>query len=444
MDRKDIITMSREEIRRVGVIEQIREGRITQAHGGKVLGLSDRQIRRIVQRVKAEGESGGLHRLRGQPSNHRTNPKKKTRILVLYDENYSGFGPPLAAEKLWERNHLRVHPETLRQWLQKEGRSYPQRKGKRHRSWRERKACLGELVQMDGSHHDWLEGRGPQMVLLGYIDDATGRVYGRFYDHEGTLPAVDSFRRYSEKYGLPQGLYVDRHTTYKSPKKLSLEEELAGKEESQSQFERALEELGVSLRYASSPQAKGRIERCFKTLQDRLVKEMRLAGIVSLEEANRFLEGYLPQYNQRFCRVAANPTDVHRPVPRDGVLSAILCIKEYRTVRKDGTLQYKTHQYQLHSAERPRRIEVQEWWDGSIHLADRQKNVAFQEIFPSPKIRLPRKEAPKRIRIKTLPAKNHPWRHDPVGKAKNKIFCEGKILSRGTPFKKRCSPATPF
>ena len=444
MERKDIITMSREEIRRVGVLQQIREGRITQAHGGKILDLSDRQIRRILQRVNAEGERGVIHRLRGQPSNHRTNPKRKARILVLYGEDYSGFGPTLAAEKLWERDHLRVHPETLRQWLQKEGMAYPQRKGKSHRSWRKPKQCLGELLQMDGSHHAWLEGRGPWMVLMGYIDDATGRVYGRFYDHEGTVPALDSFQRYSQKYGLPQGLYLDRHTTYKSPKKLSLEEELAGKEESQSQFERAMGELGVPLRYATSPQAKGRIERLFKTLQDRLVKEMRLVGICSLEEANRFLEGYLPRYNQRFCRVAANPADLHRPVPQDQALSAILCIKESRTVRNDGTLQYKNHHYQIRSAERPYRIEVQEWLDRSIHLVDRQKEVAFQEIFPVPTTPPMRGNTPRRIRTKTTPAKDHPWRHDPIGKAKNKIFLGRKGLSRETPFSKRFSPATPF
>jgi transposase len=435
MDRKDIITMSREEIRRVGILQQVMERKITQEHAGKILGISARQIRRIQKRVKEKGEKGVIHGLRGHPSNRKTVPEIKDKILRIFKKYYLGFGPTLAAEKFLERNHLTIHPETLRGWLKEENLMYPKRKGKKHRRWRKRKECLGEMVQMDGSIHAWLEDRGDRLVLMAYIDDATGEVYARFYDHEGTYPGMDSFERYLQIYGLPQSLYLDRHTTYKSPNSLSLEEELAGKEHSQSQFQRAMEELGVKMIYASSPQAKGRIERLFKTLQDRLVKEMRLEQIDTMEKANWFLERYLPYYNQHFRRTAANPTDLHRSPPSQRERQKILCSKDSRTLRQDGTLRYQNHWYQVESSLRPKTVEIQEWLDGSLHLVYQGKELPYQEISPSLRVKQSLEVPLLRVHIRPKVPRDHPWRIDKANK-KNRAASgtgQGTTFDKGFP-----------
>ncbi len=233
----------------------------------------------------------------------------------------------LASEKLEEIDNIKISDETLRIWLLEAGYWKKSRKSRQHRSWRERKEHFGEMILMDGSHHHWLEERGEKLVLMGYIDDATSKVYGQFYDYEGTLPALDSLKKYINKYGIPMQIYLDRHTTYRSPKKLTIKEELKGLR-SQSQFERACEELGIELIHADSPQAKGRIERLFGVLQDRLIKEMRLARVSSKEQANKFLDSYLPKYINKFGVRAAKKGDFHIPVPNHINLDEILCIKK--------------------------------------------------------------------------------------------------------------------
>lgn len=288
------------ELKRLKVVQEAIDGHITQNEAALMLGLSERQVRRVVRAVREEGDRGVIHKSRGLPSNRRMPDHVKEKALLLYQGKYPDFGPTLASEKLLEADGLRVSDETLRIWLIENGLWKKKRKRSVHRQWRPRKECFGEMVQMDGSHHDWLEGRGPQLVLMGYIDDATNTTFARFHEYEGTLPAMDSFKRYVRKYGLPLSVYLDRHTTYKSPRKLTPEEELEGIAEPMSEFERALKELGVEVIHAHSPQAKGRIERLFGVLQDRLIKEMRLRGVKTKDEANEFLEEYLPGYNQRF------------------------------------------------------------------------------------------------------------------------------------------------
>jgi transposase len=251
----DIIMLSKKELRRVPVIHQVKEGKIRQVEAGRILDLSDRQIRRIVGRVCKEGEKGIAHRSRGKVSNRGFMEEVKEKVLGLYKERYMGFGPTLASEKLSEVEGIRISDETLRIWLKGSGIPYRGRKKRPHRQWRERKGHFGEMVQMDGSHHYWLEGRGPKGVLMGYIDDATGEVFAKFYDYEGTIPAMDSFHRYIKLYGIPQSVYLDKHTTYKSNAKPSIEDDLNGRKP-MSQFERALDELGVKVIHAHSPQAK--------------------------------------------------------------------------------------------------------------------------------------------------------------------------------------------
>lgn len=303
MVREDRVTMSAKELRRVHVIRQVVDKQLTQVHAGALLGLTSRQVRRLVRRVEQEGAQGLVHRGRGKPSNRRIPAKVKATGLKLYETRYGDFGPTLAAEKLAERHGMTISDETLRGWLLENGVEHFRRRKRPHRAWRERRAHVGELIQLDGSHHDWFEGRGPRCVLMAYIDDASSRVFARFYDYEGTIPAMDSFQCYIRQHGVPLAVYADKHTTYRSPAEPTLEEQLVGTAP-QSQFGRALVELGVELIAAHSPQAKGRVERLFKTFQDRVSKELRLAEVSTLDAANAFLKRYLPIYNRRWaCQV---------------------------------------------------------------------------------------------------------------------------------------------
>jgi transposase len=308
MAGKDMIVMSIGEVRRLKVVQLVIDKRTTEKAAALMLGISDRQVRRLVKAVRERGDRGVIHGLRGRSSNRRFPESLREKVLMFYRERYPDFGPTLATEKLFEREDIKISDETLRKWLLDAGYWEKRRKRSGFRQWRPRRECFGQMVQMDGSHHDWLEGRGPKLVLMGYIDDATNTTYGGFYDYEGTLPAMDSFKGYVERYGLPISVYLDRHTTYKSSKKLTEWDEVQGVD-ALSQFERALKELGVDVIHALSPQAKGRIERLFGVLQDRLVKEMRLQGVKSKEEANVFLETYLPRYNERFGVPPADKAD---------------------------------------------------------------------------------------------------------------------------------------
>jgi transposase InsO family protein len=414
--REDIIMASQEELKRLHVIRKVQEKMIKQVEAGELLGLSSRQVRRIVKRVKAEGARGVIHRSRGRSSNRAFADWVKGRVLELYREKYEGFGPTLAAEKLLERDGMELSEETLRGWLMESGDWKKSRKRRGHRQWRERKGHCGEMVQMDGSHHDWLEGRGSECVLMGYIDDATGRGFGRFYGYEGTVPAMDSFRRYIERYGVPLKVYLDKHTTYKSNGKPTLEEELAGIEPL-SEFERALKELGVEVIHAHSPQAKGRIERFFGTLQDRLVKEMRLRGVKTIEEANLFLEEYWPLYNRQFAVGEREKGDLHRELPKRLNLDHILCRKVPRALRNDFTLAYNRKLYQIDDSVRVSKVLVHERVDGSLAIVSKDRFLKFREIVTRPERekREPSRLSPKKTYI---PPKDHSWRKFKFGKGR--------------------------
>jgi len=266
------------------------------------------------------------------------------------------------------------------------------------------------MVQMDGSHHDWFEGRGEPCVLMGYIDDATGEPFGKFYPYEGTLPAMDSFKRYLEKHGIPVSLYLDKHSTYKVNQKRTIEDELNGTDPL-SQFARAAKELGVNVIHADSPQAKGRIERLFGTFQDRLIKEMRLKGIKSIEEGNRFLEGYLPVYAKRFGVEAANDSDLHRPLPKTIDLDKILCKKTEHALRNDFTVAHDKRLYQIANNIRAKKVMVEERTDGSMLIKHRGSILKFKEIQARPKkiimeedrYLFPWKKG-------SIPSKDNPWR----------------------------------
>jgi|CXWL01.1.fsa_nt_gi hypothetical protein len=408
MVREDRGIMSVTELRRVSVIRQTMEKKLTQVKAGALLGLTPRHIRRLLARVAQAGDQGLAHRGRGKPSNRRIPEPVKAKALRLYAQRYGDFGPTLAAEKLAEHQGLTLSDETLRSWLLAQGVTHFRRRKRPHRAWRERKPHVGELVQLDGSHHDWFEGRGPRCVLMAYIDDASSRVYARFYAYEGTIPAMESFHRYIRQYGIPLALYADKHTTYQSSAPPTLDEQLAGVKPT-SQFGRALGELGVELIPAHSPQAKGRVERLFHTFQDRVIKEMRLADVATLEAANQFLEGYLPIYNQRFTVPPAQVADLHRPRPASRDLDRSLCLKTPRGLRRDWTVAHHGHLYQVRTNVRATHVLVEERVDGTMRITHQGRPLAFHAITARP-VKVVEAKTVHSPRRPVTPRPDHPWR----------------------------------
>jgi len=405
---EDILHMSQRELKRLHIIRKAIEKRIRQKEAAGLLELGERQIRRLVKRVREESDKGVIHRLRGKVSHNALPQTMKQKALALCRGIYAGFNPTLASEKLFERNKIKLSRETLRQWFIAEGIAYEKRKARPHRKWRPRKAHCGEMIQLDGSHHDWFEGRAPKCVLMGYIDDATNRVHARFYEYEGTIPAMDSFKRYILRYGLPISVYLDRHPTYKSTKKESIEDELLNRQ-ALSQFGRALEELGVHFIHAQSAPAKGRVERLFKTLQDRLVKEMRLEGTKSTAEGNRILKRYLPIFNKRFNVEPVSGEDLHRPLVAGADLDRIFAVRTERVLRNDFTVAHEGRLYQVEDNIRSDKIIVEDRLNDKRLITYKGRSLRYHEITQRPKkIQQPRK--PSKPRVYTPAAMDNPWR----------------------------------
>ncbi len=408
MAEEDTIIMSQKEVNRLYVIRQAIDKAMSQIQAAAMLGLTTRQVRRIARSVRSEGDAGICHKSRGKRSHNRIADKIKDKAVMLCRDTYKEFGPTQASEKLLTLHKIKVSDETLRGWFQEEHIPYKGRKKRPHRKWRERKAHRGEMIQMDGSHHDWFEGRGPWCVLMGYVDDATGIVYARFYEYEGTLPAMDGLKRYIRLYGLPQSVYLDRHSTYKSMAKQSVEEQL-NDVQPMSHFEKSLAELGVKVIHAYSPQAKGRIERLFGTFQDRVVKEMRLARVTNIAEGNAFLDGYLPEFNRKYAKEAAQRADFHRPIANKRSLDTILSIKTDRALRNDFTVAHNKKLYQIKSNIRAKTVTIEERTDGSMRLFHNGQQLKYQEIVVRP-LRA-EQSAPK---LRPITARKqpdtHPWK----------------------------------
>jgi hypothetical protein len=413
MAGKDIIMATQGELKCLHMLRKAIERVITQKEVAATVDLSERQVRRKIKRLRLEGDPSIVHGLRGKASNRSIPDRKKEKVLRLFKGQYSDFGPTLASEKLFERDKIQISDETLRLWLIREGIPYRKRKKRPHRQWRERRAQYGHMIQMDGSEHDWFEGRGPKCVLMGYIDDATGKPFGRFYLYEGTIPAMDSFKKYIRKRGIPLSVYLDKHATYKSTKRQTMEEELAD-QEALSQFGRALKGLGVEIIYAHSPQAKGRVERLFRTFQDRLIKEMRLAGISSIEQANIFLAGYLPVYAKRFAVTPRIRGDLHRPIPKGLDLNRILCIKTKRSLRNDFTVAHEKKLYQIIDNVRTRHVMVEEHINGALIIRHKETTLRFKEITARPKESTPPDEQKHGFKLirRHVPGTKHPWKQN--------------------------------
>jgi transposase len=415
---EETITLTKREAERLRILHRVLDRTIRQVDAGEILGITDRQVRTLLRRVEAQGAKGLIHGSRGKPSPRKMAEELEERITAIIRARYPDFSPLHAAEKLFERHRIGVSREKVRQVMMAHGLWKRRRVRKEAHLWRERKHHVGEMVQMDGSHHAWLEERGPRLVLMGYVDDATGRFYGRFYDHEGVYPAMDSLRRYIGLYGLPLAIYLDKHSTYKTTRQADMDELLRGVQ-AETQFERALGELGIQIIHAHSPQAKGRVERIFKTLQDRLVKEMRLAGVKSLEEANAFLARYLDAFNRRFTKEALEPGDLHRPLPKSVNLNDVLCIKGVRTINEGYLVKWRSRTFVLERQPltlRRQKVTVLDRFDSRLSLRFKGRDLDYREVQeprparPKPVLAKPRRKPPK-----YNPPPTHPWRHQSFG-----------------------------
>lgn len=412
----ETLTMSRKERKRLELCGRVKRGELTLAKASELAGVSYRQAKRIYRRYREESDRGLVHRLRGRPSNRGSDPGKREQALALYRERYHDFGPKLATEYLAREHQLVVGVETLRRWLMQEGLWQVKRKRSVHRRWRERKEHAGEMLQMDGSHHDWFEGRRAWACLMVMIDDATNYTYARFFEEETTVASMTTFWRYVDQQGLPRSLYVDRDSIYESTREATADEELA-ETGPLTQFGRAMRELDVKLILAYSAQAKGRVERRNAVFQDRLVKALRLEGISDLKAANRYLEEtFLVELNRRFNVKPKRKADVHRRVPRGVQLNQVLSFQETRVVQNDWTLKWRHRRFQLTVANQRlalvrQRVLVCERLDGTISLVYRGRELAWEEITHQEQPALVVRGQPTSLgRIAHRPAANHPWK----------------------------------
>lgn len=342
--------MSSKEIGRIDILEKLARRELKQKVGAELLGVSVRQIKRLVKKYKRDGAQSLIHKARGKVSNNKIAPEIIDQAIKLVKDNYSDFGPTLAGEKLAENHGITLSSERIRQEMILVGLWKPHRRRKASvHQLRERRACSGELVQMDGSPHDWFEGRGPKCNLNVIIDDATGVPFLRLSDVESTQGYFEIAQHYFLERGLPVAIYVDKHSIFRVNIATNLDFKKPGKNtyEGLTQFGRAMVELGITLIFANSPQAKGRVERINQTLQDRLVKELRLRNISTIDEANAFLPEFTAKFITKFAVKPTSNLDMHQKIHPSIDLTKILCIKETRTLSKNLTFQYDSTIFQV-------------------------------------------------------------------------------------------------
>ena len=416
------IALSQRERDRLRVLQEVKQKHCTQGEAARRLKVTDRHVRRMLLRLREGGDGSVVHGLRGRPSNRRLAAKFRQKILARVGQRYADFGPTLAAEHL-AKEGLRVSRETLRQWMVQAAlwRTRRQRVKVVH-VWRERRASFGELVMQDSSPFRWLEERGPACQLIALIDDATSRIWARFVEHDTTEENLRTLQGWLQRYGRPLLHYTDKNSIFRMAGRAALGEQLRG-QPARSQFGRALQELGIAWIAAQSPQAKGRIERLFQTLQDRLVKELRLAGIDTIAAANHFLETqFLPQWEERFTVAPRNAHNAHRRLGREQRLEEILSVRVARQVADDHTVSWDGKRWGVPREEvcaglRGAQVEIERRLDGSHWLRFRGRYLRLRHC-PEP---APRAVTPSGLRPPGLTANplsrvyksappNHPWR----------------------------------
>jgi transposase len=415
--------MSASELKRVEVLGRVSAGTLSLGSAATMLAVSYRQAKRLWRRFRDEGARGLRHRSAGRPSNRGTSATTRARVLALIREKYSGdaatrFGPTLAAEHLASEDGISVPRETLRRWMRSEGLWSPARARSPHRQRRERKAHFGELVQLDGSFHAWFEDRGPQRCLMTLVDDATGRSLGRLGAQETIWAAAAVLRSWIEQYGSPVALYTDWKNVY--VRKPTADERLTGIAPL-TQFGRMCATLGIQIIPASSPQAKGRVERHHGTHQDRLVKKLRRKGLHADDAANAFLEAaYFAEHNRRFAVAPRSADDFHVPVPPGVRLEDVFRLEETRVLGNDWVVRYHNRflQVERQSGHAPARSHVQvcEWPDGRLAIQYRERPVVWRELPASPAAAAPVRPVlpPRPIADGAFayrrPSIDHPWR----------------------------------
>lgn len=412
----ETLNMSKKEINQIGIFDKLVAKEIKQKQASKQLGIGMRQIKRKLKEYRKLGAISLAHKGRGRVSNHSLNPALKLEALSLVSNLYPDFGPTFASEKLEEIHNLVIHPETLRLLMADDGIWKIKHQKVETHFWRERKETLGEMVQLDGSLHDWFEGRNDRCTLLAFIDDATSKIlHLEFADSESTASLMNATKRYLIKHGRPVSYYSDRGSVYK----VNINNE---DKEKLTQYGRALTELDIELIHARSPQAKGRVERLFGTLQDRLVKEMRLRGISSIKEANKYLEEeYIAIHNTKFSVKAKENGNLHRSI-NGYIFDDIFCLKEERKINNDMTVQYKNRWLQIEKKQstivKPKEIvEVWEKLNGTITIILRKTKLNHTELLNKPIKKILLKE---RIeKTPWIPPKDHPWRN--ITKSKSDI-----------------------
>ena len=409
-------TMSDKEVKRLTIMTELRKKQLTQRMAANQLQISIRQVKRLWRAFQDQGTAGLVNKSRGKPSHNQLNGEVKQQALNLILEQYRDFGPTLAAEKLAEVHGIKISDESVRKLMIAEGLWKHRRKRKINVfQMRERRACFGELVQIDGSDHDWFEGRSPRCTLLVFVDDATGKLVELwFVPHESFFGYCEATRHYFERYGKPGAFYSDKHGIFhlNTPKLTS--------GDGLTDFSRAMQELEVQIICANTPQAKGRVERANKTLQDRLTKELRLCGISTPEEANQWLPAFMEDYNRRFATAPRSDLDYHSPLTPFDNLDHILCRKVPRTLSKNLTIQYhkKVLQIQVNRptyAMRNAAVTVLENSKGEISILYKNKPLPFEvycqqqkqaEVVPAKSIDYELHESRKTFK----PAPDHPWR----------------------------------
>jgi len=411
-----LITMTQKELSRYEVIKRLIQKEINGTEASKQLSLSTRQTRRLKANVEKYGVKGIVHRNRGRESNRKISEEKVNEIKKIIGENYRDFGPLFASEKLGENHQIKIGKEKLRQLMieWKFWRPKPRKKNKEYRSWRQRKEYYGEMEQFDGSYHEWLEDRAPACCLLASIDDAMGKITGlRFVHDEGVIPVFTFWKNYLQREGKPLKIYLDRLSTYKNTHKSVFDDPNV-----LTQFQRAMKDLDIELISAYSPQAKGRVERLFGTLQDRLVKELRLAKISDIEKANRFLEKvFIPKFNAKFSVLPQKKGNLHRSLNRfeKAHLDKILSVQNTRIVNNDFTIRFKGKWFQLSETQptlvlRKDKVQIEERIDGSTFISLRNKYLNYTVLPARPeKIKI-KVAALTRTKSTWKPPANHPWR----------------------------------